>query len=162
MPSTIIQGIRDIFNWFLEEIKAFFIDLFVPDAGYIADSWDTMMGKFSFIQPIREAAWSIVEFFTETTFDVPPVIKINLADAEGNYNYGGEAIVLDMRWYERYKPIVDPFLAAFMWLFFAWRLFNNIPNILNGVPGDFRAVENINENREYVAWSLRQRKGGKK
>lgn len=48
-----------------------------------------------------------------------------------------------MSWYARYKPIVDPFLSAFMWLVFSWRIFTQLPNIINGVGSAYTDYEGI-------------------
>ena len=38
-----------------------------------------------------------------------------------------------MSWYSEYKPNVDAFISACLYLAFFWNLFKNIPSILQGV-----------------------------
>ena len=64
---------------------------------------------------------------------MPPSITVNLSAARSKYNYGDTAICLDMSWYGEYKPYVDTFLSAVLWLTFVWNTFKNLPAIISGV-----------------------------
>ena len=66
----------------------------------------------------------------------PPVIYLNLANNRGPYDLGGEVAFLDLRWYAEYKPVGDAIISAFLWLFFAWRVYVKSPGIIRGIPGD--------------------------
>lgn len=81
--------------------------------------------------------------FNEASYNEPPKVYINFKLAESKYDYGGQTYCLDMSWYQRYKPVVDTFLSAWIWLCFMWRLFIKLPNIINGVAGDFETVDNF-------------------
>lgn len=81
--------------------------------------------------------------FNEASYDEPPKVYINFKLAESKYDYGGQAYCLDMSWYQRYKPTVDSWLSAWLWITFAWRVYVKLPNIINGVSGDFETVDNF-------------------
>ena len=68
--------------------------------------------------------------------DSPPIIYMELSNAESKYDWGDRAIALDLRWYERYKPTVDVLLSALLWVFFIWRVFRKLPGIISGMAGD--------------------------
>lgn len=138
------------------------MSIFVPSEDYVSDRWNSIKERFSFADSIATTADTIITFFNDTAFDEPPKVYINLDFAESKYDYGGKTYCLDMSWYERYKPTVDAFLSAWLWLTFIWRVYTRLPGIINGASSDFQTVSNAYENRDYIKWSLRQRRGGKK
>lgn len=139
----------------IEGIKA----IFVPSSDYVSERWNSIRSRFSFADSITETVDIISTFFKETAFDEPPKVHIDLGYAESEYDYGGETYCLDMSWYARYKPIVDPFLSAFLWIAFIWRIFTQLPNIINGVGSAYNEYNALNDSKDYVKWSF---KGGKK
>lgn len=147
MFDGVVSGIREIF---------------VPDEDFVTERWNSIRERFSFVDSISETADIIIRFFKDTIFDEPPKIYINLGNAESKYDYGSSAYCLDMTWYARYKPIVDPFLSGWIWLCFIYRVYTKLPSIIGGVAGDFQTVDQTYQNRDYIKWSLGQRKGGKK
>lgn len=123
-----------------------FSKIFVPSEDYLSEKYEYIRNKFSFIWDII----SIIEsMFTEVSIeavdDTPPVVEIDLSASTSKYNYGGKAYVLDMSWYQPYKPAVDIFLRAILWGFFLWRLFVALPNIINGVAGSVDSVRGVSE-----------------
>lgn len=125
----------------------------------MSDKWQSIRGRFGFADSIAETGDIIIRFFKETAFDEPPKVYIDLGKAESEYDYGGETFCLDMTWYERYKPIVDPFLSAWMWLVFIYGVYTNLPNIISGSAGTFKAYDGLNANSEYVKWHFKNRRG---
>ena len=96
--------------------------------------------KFEFIKVFHGFVTHIKEYLLEHSFNDPPVIHMNLAAAESKYDWGMDAVVLDMSWYARYKPTVDSFLSAWIYLYFGYQVFTRLPNIINGVAGDFKTT----------------------
>lgn len=148
MPDNLTQGVKNAL-----------IEIFIPSEDYITDRWNSIRDRFSFIDAITEYAQIIFRFFAETTFNTPPTIKIDFGYAESKYNWGGETFCLDMSWYARYKPIVDAFLSAWLWIVFIMKLYTKLPGIISGAPGDFEMVNKTYESRDYIKWSFR---GGKR
>jgi hypothetical protein len=72
---------------------------------------------------------------------------LDFADAESpyGYDYGGEVNVLDLSWYEDYKPTVDGIMSGFLWLLFLWGLFKQAPNILAGMGITYNRSEDIQD-----------------
>ena len=65
----------------------------------------------------------------------PPVLYVDLDDAEGDIVWGDRVVFLDLTWYERYKSYGDAIISSFLWAWFGWRLLHNIPGLLNGTSG---------------------------
>lgn len=110
--------------------------IFVPDADFISDKWNSIRSRFDFADSISSSGELILDVLNGIDPE-PPVIYIDLGASEGSYDIGGEVPFLDLRWYERYKPTGDAIISAFLWLVFAWRMFIKLPGIIGGLPGDF-------------------------
>ena len=145
LGTKIENALSSLLDGLLEGIK----DIFVPSEDYVSDRWDSIRAKFSFADSISETAGIIVRFFKETAFNEPPKIYIDLGKAESKYDYGGQTYCLDMVWYERYKPTVDVFLSAWIWLVFLFRVYTKLPAIINGVAGDFELAADIRDFDNY-------------
>ena len=63
----------------------------------------------------------------------PPKVKIPLTESKGTIKFSSDAYVLDMSWYEPYKPYADTIISGFLWLGFGWNLYKRTPSILNGI-----------------------------
>lgn len=55
------------------------------------------------------------------------------------YTEAQNTVVLDLSWYSPYKSYGDLVLTGFIYLFFLWRLFINLPNIIHGLGGFIQA-----------------------
>lgn len=106
--------------------------LFVPDDDYFEGVVNRFKSKVPFVYVVIDFIDSLGEFFSETDFEEPPVISVDLSAAEGKYDWGVSANALDMSWYARYKPYCDMFLASFMWLSYLWLLYKRLPDIISG------------------------------
>lgn len=147
LPIAIINGIRDVLT-----------SLFIPSEGYFQDRWMDIRSRFPFVDSISVTVDSVLDFFKETAFNEPPKINVHLNFANSDYNWGGEAVYIDMSWYEPYKPIVDAFLSAWIWITFIFRLWKRLPGIISGSGSDFQVVQDVYESRDYIKWSLHQRR----
>ena len=106
-------------------------DLFVPDTEFITEKVDAVKDKFAFIENIKSAWNSLSDLLTSSDEEIPK-IKIDLSDAEGKYNYGGEVYILDMTWYTRFKPTVDAVIIAFSYIGFIFLVYKRMPDIISG------------------------------
>ena len=50
--------------------------------------------------------------------------------------YTGSLTVIDLSWFTPYKSFTDPIITGFAYLFFLWRVFVHLPNIVHGSGGD--------------------------
>ena len=119
IPQAIIDGITVVLEY-----------LFVPDLTGVQELVDVYSHKFNWVSDLYVF---FEDFVDRLTCNEPPKIPINLDNAESKYDWGGETYVLDMSWYARYKDSVDTILSGILWIFFLWRLFRRIPDIISGV-----------------------------
>lgn len=111
------------------------VSVFVPSEDFLSDKMQYISQKFGFVTTMFQVVEILLDGFGTGNEKEPPVVTMNLGNATSKYFYGEESIVLDLSWYAPYKPMVDIFLRAVLWVFFLWRLFVALPNIINGVAG---------------------------
>ena len=106
-------------------------ELFLPNANNLQMKFDTVKDKFLFITDVKTLFNTVTDYLLSGTSQIPQ-ITVNLNNAEGSYNYGNTALVLDLSWYTRYKDTVDKLIIAFCYLSFIFLVFKRIPEIISG------------------------------
>lgn len=132
--KDLLQALKQFPAKLLEGLSNLFVELFVPSSGFIQDKANQLAADYSFVDSISSVGKDLRQFLT-TLGSTPPVIRINLGAATGEYSYGGEVVLVDFSFYEPYKPQMDAILSAFLWLWFCWRLVLLLPGILSGNAG---------------------------
>ena len=106
--------------------------------------------KFAFVAELIKAGKYVADLVI-TAEPQAPVIYADFDAADNNLlNMHGKVAVLDLSWYSRYKPYVDPILSASLWIFFFWRMFLLLPGIISAVGGSV-------ESWGHGAWSIKNR-----
>ena len=118
-------------------------DVFVPSAPVVDAMVDNYHHKFGFVDDIRTNMDNVKKTFMGIT--PTPYLKIPIMKTKSDYDYGfGDYFILDLSWYEVYKPYGDKIISAFMWLFFIWRMFIKLPAIINGAAaGTVMTIDTI-------------------
>lgn len=101
--------------------------LFIPSE----DSFDRVVevwkSHFLFIDTIKVSIDSI----KNSIFNSLPFEK-SLSFGVDTPIYKGD-IEINFGWFEKFKPYTDLLLTGFVYLFFVWRLYSNLPNIISGI-----------------------------
>ena len=108
--------------------------VFALDAEYVQSEVDKMTSDFVFLGSMVDFGRGLVDVFYGIG-SKPPVLYVDLDDAEGDIVWGDRVVFLDLTWYERYKSYGDAIISSFLWAWFGWRLLHNIPGLLNGTSG---------------------------
>ena len=135
------EFLSDCIIGLLDGIRNILVTVFLPSEGFMDEKISSIRQEFAFADSIIGTVDILLDFFVIHTFDLPPVVDINLGTTEGKYDYGTSALALDMRWYARYKPSVDIILSAFLWVVFVWNTFRDLPNIISGVGSSAVSTE---------------------
>lgn len=130
LPAAIGQAFSSAISWLFDAISGLLTDLFVPDLTACSDTLTVYQDKFKWVPDLFGF---VKNFFDSLLCDEPPKIPIDLGKSEGSFDFGGKGYILDMSWYARYKGTVDTLLSGILWVFFLWRLFKRLPDILSGV-----------------------------
>lgn len=104
--------------------------LFVPSEERLQAIPNTIASKFGFVDSIKIAINSFKDIVNN--LGNAPSITLNLGATK--YTNEMNMKVIDMSFYKAFKPYGDLVITGFVYIFYLWRLFVNISNILNGVP----------------------------
>jgi hypothetical protein len=134
--TTLKNTLSNILNNILNAIGNLVVDLlnglknlFVPEEDFFSDKFNQFKSHFAFIDTFTGF---VGQFQNMSRKNEAPSISIDFSKAESQYNYGGKASALNLSWYARYKPIGDIVLTAFVYVFFIWRFYCRLPEIIRG------------------------------
>ena len=112
----------------IEMLKNLFTELFVPSEDVLTDLQETVSSKFGFVDSIKLAINDIQQMM-ENIENGSAKLTV---DIDSKY-YQGEATMLDLGWYAKFKDYGDLVFTGFLYVLFFWRLYKSIPNILAGI-----------------------------
>lgn len=124
----LMQLLGDLFN-----------TLFVPKEESFTRFSNIFQEKFSFIESIKIGINAIKNMFENV--NLAPKYTLNVDCAY----YKGELTIIDLQWYSQYRAYGDVVITAFVYLFFLWRVFCNIPSLFNGASSFAENSLKINE-----------------
>lgn len=135
-----ILGILDYLNPFSENFFAYKLlellgdllkSLFVPSEDRITAIQNTVSSKFDFVESIKISINSLADMLSN--IGNAPKLTINVSETK--YTKAQKVTILDLSFYAPFKPYGDLVLTGFIYIFFLWRLFISIPNIIHGLGG---------------------------
>lgn len=126
------QWIQALPQAIADAVKQALYDLFVPSPNYWDDKINNLKSCFPFFDSMLSSFGSLKGFLLSLG-QRPPVIYIDLSNT--SWVMGGRIAFIDLTWYAEYKTTMDTILSAFLWLLFLWRVFLNLPSIIEGLPG---------------------------
>lgn len=127
MGDTIVNGIKSIF---------------VPEEDFITNKVQEVRNNFVFVDSVINTFEYIKERLTShinAGSGSAPKLKMTV-DIKGESK---EVTMIDLSWYRQFKPYGDLILSAIMYVFFAWRVFRNLPNTINGVGSDVDTISKL-------------------
>lgn len=139
--DTLKGIVTSIIDGFTELLKT----LFIPSDEYWKGKFDYLFAKFEWVNSLIDSVNIITDYFTTTDFSQPPKVTLNLTLENSKYDFGDSAVVLDLTWFADYRSMVHRILSGFMWLFFLWNLFKELPSIISGV-GNGGVYSNLVDN----------------
>lgn len=101
--------------------------LFIPKEESFTKFENVFKEKLSFIDSIKEGINSVKNMLN----NIESCPKFTI-DIDSKY-YKGELTVIDLAWYSQYKTYGDIVITGFVYVFFFWRIFVHIPNIIHGI-----------------------------
>lgn len=122
----------DTSNWGILDFLRGMYDTLTGNVDYsdtsnsVVSTVDSVKDKFSFTDNIVQNANDIKDYIVNTQETHKYYITIN-------HKYlSGEVCIIDLSWYEPYKPTVDAYICAFAYLSFIWHMFCKIPDLIGG------------------------------
>ena len=123
----------------IQLLQNLFTYLFAPNEQNIQNNVNSIKSKFGFIEEIQEAIEPIQDIIE--TPDNQTSLSIDIPE---NTTGISRLKIIDLSWYEPYKPYGDVIITAFVYIFFIWRVYVNLPNIVSGVGGFSSDIVNSN------------------
>ena len=151
--KQLAEWLKPLMDYLLDGLKT----LFVPKTGYLDQKILQLRQKFGLADSVL-GTLSDLKAFLLNLGSVPPVIYIDLSSATGSWYLGAETIFVDLRWYAQYKPTMDFIISAFLWLWFAWRVIQSLPGLIQGTSGFWKEPEVVKETGLTVASSWYDRR----
>lgn len=124
--------------------------LFIPQQSSVDNLVNSVTSKFGFVDSLNTGISQIQSMLQNNTN--LPVFTLNLPQ---NDWYNGEVTILDLNWYAPYKQYGDIVIAAFIYVFFAWRMYIKLSDIINGVGG---SIDNSIQNGSIINISSKNQK----
>ena len=124
---------EDTTNWGILDFLRNIYDTLTGGGGDTSSATNGITGavgsvqdKFAFKDNLVNNANEIKDYIVNTQATHKYYLNIN-------HKYlSGRVCIIDLSWYEPYKPTVDAFICAFAYLAFAWHMFCNIPSLISG------------------------------
>ena len=113
----------------VEGIKEILKELFIPSGDFFSEKFNQFKSHFAFIDTFTNFVDKFKNISNNTS---APVVSVDFSKAESQYDYGGVAFALNLGWYSRYKPMGDIIITAFVYVFFIWRFYCRIPELIRG------------------------------
>lgn len=105
--------------------------LFVPSEERITAITNTVSSKFDFIDTIKYSIESLKNIIN----NLGNAPKLEITIGVTKYSSEQTVKVLDFSWYAPFKTYGDLIITGFVYAFFLWRIFINLPNIIHGLGG---------------------------
>ena len=88
--------------------------------------------KFSFVENVKLTINDLNSVLTNE--ENAPVFYVSVFD--NKWGIEGQVKVVDLSWYAPFKTYGDTIICCFVYVCFFWRIFINLPNIINGTGGN--------------------------
>lgn len=110
--------------------------LFVPSQERLTAITNSVSSKFDFIDSIKYS----IQYMENMLNNLGNAPKLELTLGATNYTPEQKYIIIDFSFYAPYKTYGDLILTGFIYLFFIWRLFISIPDIIHGSGGSIGSL----------------------
>lgn len=150
--GSIISAITGVVDSIINGIKNIFVpsDEFMEDFG---DELDAIKARFEWSEEIKDIGADFKDILqNQENASAPVVVLPSITNSKDGtvYTTGGEN-VLDLGEFETEVLIVRGILAVLLWVFFLWRLYARLPDIIHGsgmIVGDGNRIMNELDERQ--------------
>lgn len=136
IPGSILQGLQGIF---------------VPSEGFMDEQLADLQESFAWYDDIKKLGSDFRDAFENQSNASAPVISIPSMSSQGHSYTERSEIVLDLSDYQEAVLSVRVILSVLLWIFFLWRLYCRLPDIIHGggmIIGDGSRIMDELDNRD--------------
>lgn len=134
--SNIWEWCQNLVGNLIDALANLLSSLFAPSADFIANKVNALCAKYPYLDTFLALGTDLKAYFLSLGTK-PPIIYIDLGASRGSLPLGGRQAFIDLTWYAEYKATMDGVIAAFLWLWFAWRLWLSLPGLIQGFSGTY-------------------------
>lgn len=147
--NFILKGLLDFINPFSENffgkkivelLQKVLEYLFVPNQEMIDTKIESIKSKFAFVDNIKATINEISNIIQST--ETSKSLTINIPNNKTGIT---QLTIIDLKWYEQYKSYGDIVISALVYIFFIWRVYANLSNIVSGVGSMGENIANISK-----------------
>lgn len=119
-------------NFFGKKLIELFSDLlkllFIPSDENVNALVNSVKDKFSFIDYIKNSVSDVNGILNGTV----PAPSLTIHISKSSYTDAQDVKIIDLSWYTQFKEFGDKIFTGFIYAFFIWRTYTNLPNIISG------------------------------
>ena len=123
IPQSILNGLQS---------------LFVPSEGFMDEQIADVQDSFAWYEDLQAVGNDLETVFGQETFNEAPIVTLHMSQARSAW-YNGERsymneddLVIDMGVFAPYRSSIHTAISILLWVFFLWRLFARLPDIIRG------------------------------
>lgn len=145
--GSIISGLTSLGQSILQGIQ----NIFIPSPGFLDDQLTEIQDSFSWYDDIKQIGADFSGAMENQANASAPVISIPTLSSRGHVYTERSEMVLDLSDYHEAVVSVRAILSVLLWIFFLWRLYCRLPDIIHGsgmIIGDGSRIMDELDNRE--------------
>lgn len=145
--GSIISGLTSLGQSILQGIQ----NIFIPSPGFLDDQLAEIQDSFAWYDDIKQIGVDFSGAMENQANASAPVISIPTLSSRGHVYTERSEMVLDLSDYQEAVVSVRAILSVLLWIFFLWRLYCRLPDIIHGsgmIIGDGIRIMDELDNRE--------------
>jgi hypothetical protein len=145
--GSIISGLTSLGQSILQGIQ----NIFIPSPGFLDDQLAEIHDSFAWYDDIKQIGADFSGAMENQANASAPVISIPTLSSRGHVYTERSEMVLDLSDYQEAVVSVRAILSVLLWIFFLWRLYCRLPDIIHGsgmIIGDGSRIMDELDNRE--------------
>lgn len=145
--GSIISGLTSLGQSILQGIQ----NIFIPSPGFLDDQLAEIQDSFAWYDDIKQIGVDFSGAMENQANASAPVISIPTLSSRGHIYTEHSEMVLDLSDYQEAVVSVRAILSVLLWIFFLWRLYCRLPDIIHGsgmIIGDGSRIMDELDNRE--------------
>lgn len=126
-------------------------NIFIPSPGFLDDQLAEIQASFAWYDDIKQIGADFSGAMENQANASAPVISIPTLSSRGHVYTARSEMVLDLSDYQESVVSVRAILSVLLWIFFLWRLYCRLPDIIHGsgmIIGDGSRIMDELDNRE--------------
>lgn len=144
--SSLGDGLSSLGTHILDGIAS----IFVPSEGFMDDQIQEVKDSFVWYEQIQAVGTDLKTVFGQEEFNEAPVVTLHASQMVSSWSgksyFAEDEVLLDFSDFADYRTSIHTILSVLLWVFFLWRLFARLPDIIHGAG--IATADTLNISRE--------------